>query len=231
MLLKQTNLRLPAPPGRQRSWMLPLLGLIGVTGWLATAASQADKQPMGRPSAEHFVLSATLPARTSLRANASYTPKPSQLGCPYQSPALQFDTLPGPRPRQSDFKIPLGYELPDCSLYLSNVSFETEALHGAGFAMRSIANNGSIAVRDDLRPGTSGFSLAAEKHYRSQCDLQSGGPQPGDGQRIRLVCNATDEHWQLFGNENQRSQLGGVMSRQELKGKRIHLEVRRKDLG
>ncbi len=226
MLLNRKYPRLQAQPLLGHPWSFPLLGAFGVICWVATAASTPDKPATGQPSAAHFSLIAQMPARTALLASAHYIPKASQTGCPYQPTVLHFNTALAETPLSSDFKVPLGYELPDCKLYLSEVSFETEALYGPDNLHRSITHSGSIAVRDNLRPGVSGFPSSGEKHYEGLCDWAISDPDAllGPGQVLR--CHAMDDQGRLIGGNRKPSKLGGTLSLEDLQGKRIRLNLK-----
>lgn len=229
MLFKQKPPHLRATPLFQRPWIIPLFGLIATLCWIAIATRQPERPPHGHPSKEHFILSGSMPIHTALRASARYTPGNHQTGCPYQHPTLHFDTHPMDAPRAFDFTVPTGYELPDCKLYLSEVSFETEAFYGQDNHQRSITSSGAITLRDDLRPGVSGFPLSGEKHYRGLCDWQQQGTPDDLEPQKTLNCYSVDEQWQALGSDYKRKQLGGVFSRQELEGKRIRLELRKNE--
>ncbi|NWE69794.1 hypothetical protein HX857_13910 [Pseudomonas gingeri] len=229
MLFPHKAPHIRATPLFQRPWIIPLFGLIGALCWIATATSQSGTTANGRPSKEHFTLSGAMPAQTALRASARYTPDRQQAGCPYQHPTLHFDTPAGDTHRDFDFDIPTGYELPDCQLSLSEVSFETEAFYGQDNHQRSISNSGAITLRDDLRAGVSGFPASGEKHYRALCHWQEQDTPAGVEPQKTLSCYSVDEQWQMLGNDYKRKQLGGVFSRQELEGRKIRLELRMGD--
>ncbi|WP_273822123.1 hypothetical protein [Pseudomonas asplenii] len=229
MLFKQKPPHIRATPLFQRPWIIPLSGLIGVLCWIFVATQPSARPASGRPSKEHFILSGSMPIQTALRASARYTPGNQQSGCPYQHPILHFDTVPLDSPRTFDFTVPTGYELPGCKLYLSEVSFETEAFYGQDNHQRSITSSGAITLRDDLRPGVSGFPSSGEKHYRGLCDWQPHSTPAGLEPQQSLNCYSVDEQWQALGNDYKRKQLGGVFSRQEVEGKTIRLELRKNE--
>jgi len=227
MLLKQKPSPIHVTPLFQKPGIIPLCGLLASLCWIAIATQPVKRPGNGQPSKEHFILSGSMPVHTALRASARYTPGNHQTGCPYQHPTLHFDTSPVDTPRAFDFKVPTGYELPDCKLYLSELNFETEAFYGQDNHQRSITSSGAITLRDDLRPGVSGFPASGEKHYRGLCDWQPQNTPAGLEPQKTLNCYSVDEHWQALGNDYKRKQLGGVFSRQELEGKTIRLELRK----
>ncbi|KIH85567.1 hypothetical protein [Pseudomonas batumici] len=226
MRLNRKYPRLQAQPLLRRPWSFPLLGALGVICWVATAASTPDNPIAGHPSAAHFSLVTQMPARTALQASAHYIPKANQIGCPYQPTVLHFNTPLAETPHSSDFKVPLGYELPDCKLYLSEVSFETEALYGADNLNRSISHSGSIAVRDNLRPGVSGFPSSGEKQYEGLCDWEIIDPDALVGPGQVLTCHALDDQGRVIGGNRKPSKLGGTLSLEDLQGKRIRLNLK-----
>ncbi|QXI29085.1 hypothetical protein [Pseudomonas vanderleydeniana] len=229
MLLKQKPPHIRTTPLLQRPWIIPLFGVVACLCWVAIATRQPERPANGQPSKEHFILSGSMPIQTALHASARYTPGNLQDSCPYQHPTLHFDTLPLDAPRTFDFTVPIGYELPDCKLHLSEISFETEAFYGQDNQQRSITSSGAITLRDDLRKGVSGFPSSGEKHYRGLCDWQLHSTPAGLEPQKSLNCYSVDEQWQALGNDYKRKQLGGVFSRQELEGKRIRLELRKNE--
>ncbi|MEF9672890.1 hypothetical protein QNM99_14155 [Pseudomonas sp. PCH446] len=58
------------------------------------------------------------------------------------------------------------------------MSFETEALYGPDDLNRSITHSGSIAVRDNLRPGVSGFPSSGKNTMRVCAIGRSATPMP-----------------------------------------------------
>ena len=229
MLLNRKYPKLQAQPVLGSPWSFPLLGALGVICWVATAASPAGKPAAGQPSAAHFLLIAQMPAQAALQANAHYIPKANQAGCPYQPTVLHFNTALGQTPHSNDFKVPLGYELPDCKLYLSEVSFETEALYGPDNLNRSITHSGSIAVRDNLRSGVSGFPSSGEKQYEGLCDWEISDPDALFGPGQVLTCHALDDQGRVIGSNRKPSKLGGTLSLEDLPGKRIRLNFKMKE--
>ncbi|MCU1737269.1 MULTISPECIES: hypothetical protein [Pseudomonas] len=229
MLLNRKYPKLHAQSVFRHPWFFPLLGALGVICWVATAASTPDQHAAGQPSAAHFLLIAQMPAQIALRANAHYIPSTNQAGCPYQPPVLHFNTPLADTPRSSDFKVPLGYELPDCKLHLSEVDFETEAFYGPDNLNRSITHGGSIAVRDNLRPGVSGFPSSGEKQYEGLCDWEITDPEALFGPGQVLTCHALDDQGRVIGGNRKPSRLGGTLSLEDLQGKRIRLNLKMKE--
>ncbi|EJM25430.1 MULTISPECIES: hypothetical protein [Pseudomonas] len=213
---------------------LPLIGACSFAGQIAKDSVEGATSYY---SQEHFTLVATIPAKFGFTSKAIYSPKSGEK-CEAYSPGLGGNvTRQQQNSNTTDAKdieqtastdIPLEYHIADCSMELTRVSYEVSARYGTGSLDRDLELAGGLSVRKMAEADTKSRSPEVLEQ-RGLCawyfQISTAKIKKGEVEKI-LSCEATGPEWKLTENNFKRRKPGGVLARNELAGKSVHVEFR-----
>lgn len=134
--------------------VLPLMGACSFAGQIASNSLEGATSYY---SNDHFTLVATIPAKFGFTSKAKYSPKDGKK-CDIYSPGLggkvtrqqqKSNTTEAKQVEQTvSTDIPLEYNIADCSMELTSVSYELSGRYGPGSLDRDMELAGGLSVAD-----------------------------------------------------------------------------------
>ncbi|WP_085641213.1 MULTISPECIES: hypothetical protein [unclassified Pseudomonas] len=213
---------------------LPLIGACSFAGQIAKDSAEGATSYY---SQEHFTLVATIPSKFGFTSKASYSPKSGEK-CETYSPGLGGNvTRQQQKSNTTDAKdiqqtvstdIPLEFHIADCSMELTRVSYEVSARYGTGSLDRDLESAGGLSIRKMTDADMKSRSPEVLEQ-RALCawyfQISTAKIKKGEVEKI-LSCEATGPEWKLAEDNLKRRKPGGVLARNELAGKSVHVEFR-----
>jgi len=219
---------------RARLWIA--VAAVPILGGCSFARQMAESS-VSYYSWEHFTLVATVPANFGFTSKASYYPV-SGYNCEIYSPGLGGNvtrqqqnsnkTEAKTEPQTVSTDIPLSFHIAGCSMALTRVSYEVSARYGTGSLDRDLELAGGLSIREMSGAATKS-PLPDIIEQRGLCawsfQISTAKIKKGEVEKI-LSCEATGPEWKLTKDKFKRRKPGGVLARNDLAGKSVHIEFR-----
>ncbi|MBK5343940.1 hypothetical protein JFU48_21430 [Pseudomonas sp. TH49] len=206
-----------------------VLPLIGACSFAGQMAKDSVEGVTSHYSSDHFILVATIPANFGFTSKAKYSPKKGEK-CEVYSPGLGGNVIrQQQKSNNTDAKnveqtvstdIPLKYNIADCSMELTRVSYELSASYGTGARDRDLELAGGLTVTDTR--GAQDQVSANASEQRGICSwlfqISTAKAKKDNIEKI-LSCSAADQNWNVPDDYSKRKKPGGAVARDKLNKK------------
>jgi len=213
--------------------VLPLIGACSFAGQMAKSSVEGVTSHY---SNDHFTLVATIPANFGFTSKAKYSPKDGEK-CDVYSPGLggnvtrqqqKSNTTEAKQVEQTvSTDIPLEYNIADCSMELTSVSYELSGRYGPGSLDRDMELAGGLSVADKASITIESAPSVIEQ--RGICtwyfQISTSKIKKGEIEKI-LSCEATGPEWEMTHDRFKRRKPGGVIARGDISNKSVHVEFK-----